>query len=54
MKLTLDKKEVVAIIEEWAEKKFPSQFNAVEIDGSSYSREFITLSRQPAKEDSDD
>lgn len=41
MKLTMTQTEAEKILLEWAQNKFPDQFNTVEFDSYSYSKTFI-------------
>ncbi len=40
MKLILTQEEALKILLEWAEHKFPDQFNKLEYDNYSYSKTF--------------
>ena len=45
MKLTMTQAEAEKILLEWAQNKFPDQFNIVEFDSYSYSKTF-TFSKE--------
>jgi len=51
MELTLDKKELEAILLDWAKDKFPNQFNKAKF-GSSYSADFCTLTKEEPEPES--
>lgn len=49
MKLTMTQAEAEKILLEWAQNKFPDQFNIVEFDSYSYSKTF-TFSKEEIKD----
>jgi hypothetical protein len=49
MKLTMTQAEAEKILLEWAQNKFPDQFNTVEFDSYSYSKTF-TFSKEEIKD----
>jgi hypothetical protein len=49
MKLTMTQAEAEKILLEWAQNKFPDQFNTVEFDSYSYSKTF-TFTKEEIKD----
>jgi|APGre2960657423_1045063.scaffolds.fasta_scaffold02351_3 hypothetical protein len=49
MKLTMTQAEAEKILLEWAQNKFPDQFNTVEFDSYSYSKTF-TFTKEETKD----
>jgi hypothetical protein len=47
MKLTLTQAEAEKVLLEWAQDKFPGQFNKVEFDAYSYNKTFIFTNEEP-------
>jgi hypothetical protein len=51
MKLTMTQAEAEKILLEWAQAKFPNEFNTVELDYYSYSKTF-TFTKEETKDGS--
>ena len=47
MKLTLTQAEAEKVLLQWAQDKFPGQFNKVELDGYSYNKTFTFTNEEP-------
>jgi hypothetical protein len=51
MKLTMTQAEAEKILLEWAQAKFPNEFNTVEFDGYNYRKTF-TFTKEEIKDES--
>ena len=47
MKLTLTQAEAEKVLLQWAQDKFPGQFNKVELDSYSYNKTFTFTNEEP-------